>query len=174
MTNPSPLRVAVPTSPAAQRQFWRHVANRLCLAILADARQPVLTAHTGSASSTRGPDAPPRPQIGSDVFEVRAESIELQIGTGRVIHVTDPLAFQVLVTPGVLPGLAQRLALETLRDWPTPTTTEPLFPYMRDRQQFRVRPGLSGGMVTLFEVLLEPHARRLLSAMEGTRRLGGG
>ncbi|MBI0447196.1 hypothetical protein [Deinococcus sp. DB0503] len=165
------LRVVVPTEQAAQRQFWRHVANRLCLAILADAREPLLTARTGSTDPTRAPNAEPRTPVGSDVFRVQVESIELQVGSSRIVRVTEPLDFPFLVHPSLLPGVAQRLALATLRGWPAPTTTEPLFPYMRDRQQFRVRPGLSGDMVALFETLLAPHAALLLDAMEGLRRL---
>ncbi len=165
------LRLAVPASQAAQRQYWRHVANRLALAILADAREPILTARTGSTNPTRAPSAPPRAPVGSDVYLLRAEPVELHLTATRAVIITEPLMLRVFVHPGVLPGVAQRLALATLREWPTPTTTEPLFPYMRDRQQFRVRPGLSGDMVALFETLLAPHAADLLAAMEGTRRV---
>lgn len=54
------LRVVVPTEQAAQRQFWRHVANRLCLAILADAREPLLTAHPIQQVRLRRADRYPR------------------------------------------------------------------------------------------------------------------
>ncbi|MDP9763857.1 hypothetical protein [Deinococcus enclensis] len=150
--------VTAPNAEAAQRQYWRHVANRACLAILADQRHPVLTARQGRTDPTRGPNHPPRPIIGGDVFQVRAEPIQIND------TVTDWLSFDLLVQP-TRPG--NILTLAVLRDWPAPTTTEPLFKYRNHLNTFERRTGLSGDMVYLFEMLLWPHAQEMLDAMTG-------
>jgi hypothetical protein len=155
----SRMTVKVPNREAAQRQFWRHVANRTCLAVLADARYPASTPRPGT-DSTRPPLEAPRAPVGSDVFRVRAEPIGIQLA-GQLTQ-TQPLELAVLVWPRT-PGT--RLTLATLRDWPTPETTEPLFRYRAHHQTFERRTGLSGDIVYLFETLLAPHAAELLGAM---------
>lgn len=147
--------VTAPTAEAAQRQYWRHVANRACLAILADQRHPVLTARQGTTTPTRGSEHPPRSQIGSDVFHVRVEPILINE------TVTDWLQLDLLVKP-TRPGNV--LTLAVLRDWPSPATTEPLFKYRSHLKTFERRTGLSGDMVYLFQMLLWPHAQTMLDA----------
>ena len=150
--------VTAPNAEAAQRQYWRHVANRACLAILADQRHPVLSARQGRTDPTRGPNHPPRPIIGGDVFQVRVEPIQIND------TLTDWLSFDLLVQP-TRPG--NILTLAVLRDWPTPQSGDVLFRYDSHRQQLRPKPGLSGDMVYLFEMLLWPHAEEMLDAMTG-------
>lgn len=147
---------------AAQRQYWRHVANRACLAILADVREPVLTARQGSTHPTRGPEAPPRPSIGTDTFKVRAEPIQIEM-QGQTIQ-TDWLEIDLLVRPS---NPANILTLAVLRDWATPQSGDVLFRYDSHRQQLRPKSGLSGDVVYLFEMLLWPHADELLEALGG-------
>ena len=154
--------VAAPNSEAAQRQYWRHVANRAALAILADQRHPVLTAQHGSTNPTRGPEHPPRPTIGSDVFRVRAEPIQIEL-PGQTLQ-TDWLTLDMLVRP-TRPGNV--LTLATFRDWPTPQSPDVLFKYRSHLKTLERRTGLSGDIVYLFQMLLWPHARDMLDAMGG-------
>lgn len=152
--------VTASTREIAQRQYWRHVANRACLSILADTRLPLLTARQGTTDSTRGPEHPPRPGVGGDVFRVRAEPIEIQM-PGETLQ-TDWLELDMLVRP-TRPGNV--LTLACVRDWLTPQSGDVLFRYDRQRRQLRPRPGLSGDVVYLFEILLYPHAGHLLAVM---------
>ncbi|WP_339098289.1 hypothetical protein WDJ50_18600 (plasmid) [Deinococcus sp. VB142] len=153
--------VGARTPRAAQREYWRHVANRACLAILADHRLPAVPARP-SAPSTTPPTNPPRPPVGGDVFLVQAEAIQLTI-SGSLTQ-TQPLALEMVVNPEHL-SLAARLSLQTLREWPTPQTIDPLFKYRRSTFGFERRAGLSGDMIMLFEELLRPHAAEMLWAM---------
>lgn len=154
--------VKVPSREAAQRQYWRHVANRACLALLADQRHPILTARQGSTKSTRPPLEPPRPGVGSDVFRVRAEPIQIEL-PGETLQ-TDWLELDMLVKPELL-SQGNRLTLEVLREWPAPKSSEVLFRYWETRHQLVRRDGLSGDVVYLFEILLYPFAADLLEAM---------
>lgn len=155
---PTPPDIVVTASSpeAAQRQYWRHVANRACLAILADHRHPALTARPGRPGATRGPNQPPRPVPGSNVFYVRAEPIQINDA------VTRHLSLNLLVQP-TQPG--NILTLAALRDWPAATTTEPVFKYRSHLQTFERRTGITGDVIYLFELLLWPHAQDLLNAM---------
>lgn len=156
------LRVRVPDREAAQRQLWRHAANRLCLSILADVRLPADLPRLTVPASTTAPTEPPRTPLGGDVFRVRAEPLEIVLG-GRTLT-TAPLVLPVRVAPT---GQGARLTLATLRDWPAQLTPEPLFRFDSHRGLLRPKPGLSGDMVALFEGLLAPHARDLLDALDG-------
>lgn len=156
------LTVQATDHAAAQRQLWRHVVNRAALAILADARLPDALPPLTVPASTRPPEDAPRIPLGGDRYRVRAEPIGITLG--GTLRRTLPLDLIVWVAP-TSPG--NRLTLATLRDWPAPQTTEPLFRYDSHRGQLRPRPGLSGDMVALFEVLLAPHARELLAALDG-------
>lgn len=153
---PPRIHVTASTREAAQRQYWRHVANRACLAILADQRHPVLTARQGSTDSTRPPQEAPHPGPGTDLYRVRVEPIQINDTE------TDWLQFDLLAEP-TRPGNV--LTLATLRDWPAPQSTEVLFRYWSARQQLVRRDGLSGDIVYLFEILLWPHAEEMLWAM---------
>lgn len=149
------------TPQAAQREYWRHVANRACLAILADSRLPAVPPRPVAPSSTP-PSGPPRPVVGGDVFLVQAEAIQLTI-SGKLTQ-TQPLTLEMRVDPAQL-SVPARLSLQTLREWPTPQTVDALFKYRRGTFGFERRRGLSGDMITLFEELLRPHAAELLGAL---------
>lgn len=155
--------VTASSREAAQRQYWRHVANRACLAILADQRHPVLTARQGSTDSTRPPQEPPRPGIGTDLFRVRAEPIQIEIPGTETIQ-TDWLDIDLLVQPDLL-SEGNRLTLMCLRDWPAPQSAEVLFRYDSTNRTLARRSGLSGDVVYLFEMLLYPWAAVMLDVM---------
>lgn len=159
--SPPAIIIAVPDRDSAQRQFWRHVANRACLSILADNRCPFWTPPQHSADPTRPPQHAPRTPPGGDLFEVRVDTIQLTLGASPPI-LTTPLTLLMLVA---LTGEGNRLTLAALRDWPAPKTAEPLFRYWDTRRQLVRRDGLSGDVVYLFEMLLAPHAAELLNAM---------
>ena len=57
------LKVAI--RRAAQEQYGRHVANRLCLAILADNRTPLGAGQLTFTHSTRGRDQAPSKKAGT-------------------------------------------------------------------------------------------------------------
>ncbi|WP_293913721.1 hypothetical protein [Deinococcus sp.] len=159
---PPHLRLIAATGPAAQRQYWRHVANRLALSVLADSRELPLRA-PGAADSTQPPHEAPRVQVGTDVFLVRVEPVMYSVASARPIT-TAPLRLRLHVLPD---ALMDRLQLQALRAWPPQTTTEPLFRYHCARQRLVTRDGLSGDMVALFERLLAPHAGEMLRAFGG-------
>lgn len=159
---PPHLQLIAATGPAAQRQYWRHVANRACLALLADTRELPLRVPS-AADSTEPPDEAPRVQVGTDVFLVRVEPVMYSIASARPIT-TAPLRLRLHVLPD---ALMDRLQLQTLRAWPPQSSTEPLFRYHRAQQRLVTRDGLSGDMVALFERLLAPHAGEMLRAFGG-------
>jgi hypothetical protein len=152
------LKVAI--RRAAQEQYGRHVANRLCLAILADRRTPIGEAQLTSTHSTRGRDQTVGRKAGDDFFYTRVEPVQLLYGE-RII-LTSPLSLKVWVKPE---AEGSRLTLAMLRTWPTPKTPEVLYRYRRDLQSLERKPGLSGDLVHLFAELLKPHQAEMLRAM---------
>lgn len=141
--------------------YWKHVANRTCLSILADNRTPLGKAKLTFVHSTRGRDQAGSKKAGSDVFFVKAEPVQILYGERTVI--TAPLHLEVRVLPK---GEASIQTLATLRTWPTPRSTDVLYRYRRDLQAFERKAGLSGDMVYLFEELLRPHRAELLAALQ--------
>ncbi|WP_394649451.1 hypothetical protein [uncultured Deinococcus sp.] len=158
---PPQLIVVVPDHAAALRQLWRHVANRACLAILADARLPTGSPSLTVPHTTTPPDGPPRVLPGGDVFRVRVDPLGIAVA-GRIIT-TPRLDIDLPVRPE---GEGAQVTLRTLRGWPAPKTPDPLFRYWAVRRQLVRRDGLSGDVVALFETLLAPYARTLLDALD--------
>lgn len=152
------LKVAI--RRAAQEQYGRHVADRLCLAILADNCMPLGEGQLTFAHSTRGRDQAPSKKAGGDIFYTKVEPVQLLYGERTIV--TSPLSLKVRVKPESEGG---RITLATLRTWPTPKTPEVLYRYWRDLQSLERKPGLSGDLVHLFEELLKPHRVELLRAM---------
>lgn len=161
--NPRPapeIQLKVAIRRAAQEQYGRHVANRLCLAILADNRTPFGQDQLTLTRSTRGRDQAGSKKAGGNIFYVKIEPVGLLYGERRIL--TSPLSLKVLVNPE---AEGSRVTLATLRTWPTPKTPEVLYRYRRDLQSLERKPGLSGDLVHLFEGLLKPHQAELLRAM---------
>lgn len=154
------ILLRAPTRRTAIELYWKHVANRLCLAILADHRTPLGEAKLTFVHSTRGRDQAGSKPVGSDVFFVKAEPVQILYGERTLI--TAPLRLKVLVRPE---GEASIRTLATLRTWSTPRTTDVLYRYRRDLQAFERKAGLSGDIVYLFEELLRPHASEMLTAL---------
>ena len=155
------IQLQVATQRTAQEQYWRHVANRTCLAILADHRTPLGTAPLTMISSTRGRDQAGSKRAGSEVFDVHVEPVQLLYQERTII--TAPLRLKVLVAPS---GEASVRTLATLRTWPTPPSPQVLFRYGQERRQLIRKDGLSGDVVFLFEELLKPHTAQLWAAMQ--------
>ena len=157
---PPDIVLRAPIRRTAIELYRKHVMNRMGLAILADSRTPLGEAKLTFMPSTRGRDQAGSKPVGSDVFVVKVEPVQLLYGERTII--TAPLHLKVLVMPE---GEASRVTLATLRTWPTPRTTEVLYRYRRDLQTFERKAGLSGDMVHLFEELLRPHQAKLMSAL---------
>ena len=155
------IQLQVATQRTAQEQYWRHVANRTCLAILADHRTPLGTAPLTMIPSTRGRDQAGSKQAGSKVFDVHVEPVQFLYQERTII--TAPLRLKVLVAPS---GEASMRTLATLRTWPPPQSPQVLFRYGRERRQLIRKDGLSGDVVFLFEQLLKPHTAQLWAAMQ--------
>jgi len=154
------IQLVVATQRTAQEQYWRHVANRTCLAILADDRMPLGIERLTVVHSTRARNQAGSKRAGSDVFFVEAEPVQILYQERTIM--TAPLRLKVLVAPG---GEASVRTLATLRTWPTPRTPQVLFRYAQDQRQLIRKNGLSGDVVFLFEQLLEPHKKQLWGAM---------
>ena len=155
------IQLQVATQRTAQEQYWRHVANRTCLAILADHRTPLGMARLTKIPSTRGRDQAGSKRAGSEVFDVHVEPVQFSCGERMII--TAPLRLEVLVAPS---GEANVRTLASLRMWPTPQSAQVLFRYGRERRQLIRKDGLSGDVVFLFEQLLKPHTAQLWAAMQ--------
>lgn len=162
------MLICVPSRDAALLQFRRHITNRLALAILADQRLEFVTAPRISSDATRPPqDAPtfgPRP----DVYDVRVDPLAFQL-PGGVYFETDALRLVVNAHPGLLPNASTRLTLERFQgrwnhDGFQTTSTEPIYSYQAERGQLRRRPGLSGDVAYLFQLLLAPHFEEIEQA----------
>lgn len=151
--------IEVATHEAAQRQFWRHVANRACLAILADARVPLI--RVGAAQGTKPPQTV-KNVVGAEVYVVKAESIEIKID--NLTNKTQPIEIEVAINTNIL-SRGSIMTLDTIKMWSTPKTPEILFKYWSTRKQLVRREGLSGDVIYLFEELLRPHAKEILNAL---------